>query len=106
MKKLMLGLFILNVSWTSLHAESAFEDQYLDDLLSNPLQTLEMQQISAKNYTEATFNPEHLNLVGALARREYDNLIARHPVTEADITKFKEPNGGHVEFQDLVTAHR
>jgi len=108
MKKLILGLFVLNVSWTSLLAQK-FETEYLDSLLKDPFTTLETQQISAVNFTKATgydFKPEHLNLVGALARREYDLLRERHPLTDADVTKFKKPNGGHVEWANLVTAHR
>src|SRR4051812_30914909 len=108
LRKLGLLLLALNLS-TNTFAEPQYEDEYIQALLDSPAQTLETLQITAKNYKKNTgfvFDPDELNLIGSLARAEYERQIALKPVTREDLSQFLEPNGGHVETKDLIIAHR
>jgi hypothetical protein len=107
MKKRTLGLLIaLNISWNPLFAN--WDNQYLDKLLDDPKGTLEIQTASAKNYTEDmgfNFNPDHLNLTGALAKRQYEREIAEHPPI-APVFESHDSVGGHVELRNFMMSHR
>lgn len=104
MKKLLLLLCVCSLP---LHAK--FTDDELDKLLDNPLSTVDMLQEKAETFKEEkgyNFDPEDLNLIGALAKREYERLVSLKPVTMEELKQFTPDAEGHVKPEDLLRAHR
>ncbi len=101
MKAFVLSL-IFYIFSSNVYAK--FTDEYLDQLIDDPDGTLAFQKAAAKLYKKTTkynFNPLHLNLIGALARREYERNTHSYPRFQDE-----DHGNGHTSAEDFLIAHR